>query len=153
MIRRPPRATRTDTLFPYTTLFRSQALSFASPLFLTILAVPILGERVGAWRWGAVLAGLAGVLITVSPGGDITALGAAVGIGSALMFALAMVTIRRMTLTETSAAIAFYYTLVCALASGPFAALDWVRPSALHVPVLAAAAPPGGAPPYFLPPP
>src|SRR3546814_3882492 len=32
MIRRPPRSTRTDTLFPYTTLFRSQADDFAAPL-------------------------------------------------------------------------------------------------------------------------
>src|SRR3546814_4962682 len=31
MIRRPPRSTRTDTLFPYTTLFRSAAASFKAP--------------------------------------------------------------------------------------------------------------------------
>src|SRR3546814_13662944 len=31
MIRRPPRSTRTDTLFPYTTLFRSEAASYAKP--------------------------------------------------------------------------------------------------------------------------
>src|SRR3546814_2487200 len=31
MIRRPPRSTRTDTLFPYTTLFRSQDHRFAGP--------------------------------------------------------------------------------------------------------------------------
>src|SRR3546814_12733341 len=31
MIRRPPRSTRTDTLFPYTTLFRSRELAFAAP--------------------------------------------------------------------------------------------------------------------------
>src|SRR3546814_8003539 len=38
MIRRPPRSTRTDTLFPYTTLFRSYKLSFH-------LAPPLLAER------------------------------------------------------------------------------------------------------------
>src|SRR3546814_8377861 len=32
MIRRPPRSTRTDTLFPYTTLFRSHAAAFATAL-------------------------------------------------------------------------------------------------------------------------
>src|SRR3546814_4670482 len=37
MIRRPPRSTRTDTLFPYTTLFRSHAL----PMF----GLPLRGER------------------------------------------------------------------------------------------------------------
>src|SRR3546814_2007000 len=34
MIRRPPRSTRTDTLFPYTTLFRSQRPSLAMPIFV-----------------------------------------------------------------------------------------------------------------------
>src|SRR3546814_7110330 len=36
MIRRPPRSTRTDTLFPYTTLFRSVATWFAATHFITI---------------------------------------------------------------------------------------------------------------------
>src|SRR3546814_2906599 len=35
MIRRPPRSTRTDTLFPYTTLFRSQERQMFSPISLT----------------------------------------------------------------------------------------------------------------------
>src|SRR3546814_3940866 len=35
MIRRPPRSTRTDTLFPYTTLFRSLALAITSSVFAT----------------------------------------------------------------------------------------------------------------------
>src|SRR3546814_9513947 len=36
MIRRPPRSTRTDTLFPYTTLFRSVAASFQTPVLFSI---------------------------------------------------------------------------------------------------------------------
>src|SRR3546814_8752394 len=37
MIRRPPRSTRTDTLFPYTTLFRSNRLIHGAPAFLALL--------------------------------------------------------------------------------------------------------------------
>src|SRR3546814_15334303 len=37
MIRRPPRSTRTDTLFPYTTLFRSGAQRLAAELFLDVV--------------------------------------------------------------------------------------------------------------------
>src|SRR3546814_11849797 len=42
MIRRPPRSTRTDTLFPYTTLFRSNCLSEASSLFLVAVGLSLI---------------------------------------------------------------------------------------------------------------
>src|SRR3546814_126637 len=42
MIRRPPRSTRTDTLFPYTTLFRSPALAATFLIFGSYLAVAVL---------------------------------------------------------------------------------------------------------------
>src|SRR3546814_13411953 len=47
MIRRPPRSTRTDTLFPYTTLFRSLTLVAAGPL-VPETAWPIWDKRVAA---------------------------------------------------------------------------------------------------------
>src|SRR3546814_15702296 len=50
MIRRPPRSTRTDTLFPYTTLFRSLAAYVVSVFFILRAA----GRFFGAWllaRW------------------------------------------------------------------------------------------------------
>src|SRR3546814_2068637 len=43
MIRRPPRSTRTDTLFPYTTLFRSLVLALLSGVFLLLMGVLKLG--------------------------------------------------------------------------------------------------------------
>ena len=44
------------------------AVAAASPLIATALAVPILGERVGPWRWAAVAAGFLGTLIVIRPG-------------------------------------------------------------------------------------
>src|SRR3546814_12297798 len=44
MRRRPPRSTRTDTLFPYTTLFRSLLEQLAEKVAVTEAAVPVLGE-------------------------------------------------------------------------------------------------------------
>src|SRR3546814_18919864 len=64
MIRRPPRSTRTDTLFPYTTLFRSFAIYFAPVFFpeadptaqllsaATIFAVGFVMRPIGAWAMG-----------------------------------------------------------------------------------------------------
>src|SRR3546814_5817513 len=43
MIRRPPRSTRTDTLFPYTTLFRSGEVEVA----IAVEICPAVGERAG----------------------------------------------------------------------------------------------------------
>ena len=47
---------------------QTYALIFAAPLLITILAIPILGERVGWRRQVAVLVGLAGVLVVIRPG-------------------------------------------------------------------------------------
>jgi drug/metabolite transporter (DMT)-like permease len=61
------------------------AIVFAAPLLITILAIPILGERVRIRRWLAVIVGLCGVLVVIRPGqadlsiGHLAALVAAVG--------------------------------------------------------------------------
>src|SRR3546814_2228481 len=50
MIRRPPRSTRTDTLFPYTTLFRSAV--YVAVMIVLGVAVHAAGKRVEyTWRW------------------------------------------------------------------------------------------------------
>src|SRR3546814_1385908 len=49
MIRRPPRSTRTDTLFPYTTLFRSRKTLSRGVLSLNRRFFPATGQR---WRHG-----------------------------------------------------------------------------------------------------
>ena len=59
------------------------AIIFASPLIITLLAIPVLGEKVGVHRLGAVIVGLVGVIVVIRPGssalsaGHIAALGAA----------------------------------------------------------------------------
>ena len=43
------------------------AVVFASPLVVAFLSVPFLGERVGPWRWAAIIAGFIGVLVILRP--------------------------------------------------------------------------------------
>jgi drug/metabolite transporter (DMT)-like permease len=50
-------------------LATATVIAFAQPLLLTVFSVPLLGEKVGARRWSAVLVGFLGVLIIVRPGG------------------------------------------------------------------------------------
>ena len=79
--------TATSAFYAFSALPLAQvyALIFATPLLITVLAIPVLGETVGIHRWAAVLVGLAGVLVVLRPGqtelslGHLAALGVAVG--------------------------------------------------------------------------
>ena len=52
-------------------LAEAAGIFFVAPLFITMLSVPFLGERVGPWRWAAVFMGLAGVAVMLRPGDGI----------------------------------------------------------------------------------
>jgi drug/metabolite transporter (DMT)-like permease len=93
------------------------ALSFSAPLFMTALSVPLLGERVGAHRWGAVLVGLCGILIMVQPGSGVFDPSALVVLLAAVLYALAIIQIRGLGATETTLRIVFYFTLLCTVVS------------------------------------
>ena len=52
----------------YVPIAVATTLVFSSPLFLTALSGPLFGERVGKWRWLAVIIGFSGVLLITAPG-------------------------------------------------------------------------------------
>jgi drug/metabolite transporter (DMT)-like permease len=109
------------------------ALGMSGPIFLTALSVPLLRERVGIRRWSAVFAGFVGVLIMVRPGSGVLELKALTAIAGAFFYALAMVSIRRLSRSEPAGAIVFYFTLfamAAGLATLPLAALlpGWIDP-------------------------
>lgn len=116
----------------------ASALTFTMPLFLTVFSVPLLGDRVGPRRASAVLVGFTGVLVMLSPGllpgsGAGTPDPVAVGVVllSAIGWALAMISIRRMgTSGEPGVTIVLWYALsgvvACSIASLPV----WVWPTA-----------------------
>jgi drug/metabolite transporter (DMT)-like permease len=76
----------------YIPLSDATAISFLNPVFGMLLAIPLLGERVGRWRWLAAFMALIGALILLRPGPDtfqaagLLALGAAVIMGMELIF-------------------------------------------------------------------
>lgn len=82
--------------FSHLPLAQVYAILFATPLLVTILSIPLLGERVGPHRWAAVVIGLTGVLIVLRPGGQSLALGHAAALVTAIAGALAAVVIRRL---------------------------------------------------------
>ena len=79
------------------------AITFAAPIFITALSVPLLREPVGFHRWIAVIAGFGGVLIILRPGAGVFQWAALVVIGSVVFYALLMLTTRAFKSTESSA--------------------------------------------------
>lgn len=55
---------------PFIDLATAAAIVFTAPVIVTVLSVIFLKEKVGVWRWGAVLLGFAGALVVIQPGGD-----------------------------------------------------------------------------------
>ncbi len=109
-------------------LATATAISFAMPLFLTMLSVPLLGESVGWRRATAAAVGFAGVLIIVQPGADLNWI-ALVALIGAFFYALAVVAIRQLSRREPANRIFFIYALaniVVASACMPFV---WVTPT------------------------
>ncbi len=79
------------------------AISFASPLFITMLAFPLLGEVVGVRGWLATLVGFAGVLIVVRPGAGGFHPAALLVLLSSLAWAVSMIATRKMGVSDRSA--------------------------------------------------
>jgi len=72
------------------------AISFLNPVFCMILAIPLLGERVGPWRWIAAAVALCGALILIRPGGALE-IGALLALGAAVVLGLELVFIKRLS--------------------------------------------------------
>jgi len=81
---------------------------FASPFLITILSIPILGERVGAHRWTAVALGFLGVIVALRPGNADLGLGHLAGITAAVTSAFASIITRRIGKEERSHVMVLY---------------------------------------------
>lgn len=95
------------------------ALLFTSSLFIPVLGVVFLKERVGPWRWSAVIIGFAGVLVMVNPTGEVYAAGVAVALTAAFMHASLQLTLRYLGGHERPETVTLYFfaigTIVMAL--------------------------------------
>jgi drug/metabolite transporter (DMT)-like permease len=95
------------------------AMVFTTPLLVTALSVPLLGEKVGWRRWSAVAVGFAGVLIILRPGFAGLDPGHFAALGSALLFALALIVLRRVGSEESSGALLLALMLALIAVTGP----------------------------------
>ena len=105
------------------------AITFSNPLFLTVLSIPVLGEKVGRHRWGAVLVGFLGVLIMVQPGAGVFSIAALLALVNASVGASVTIALRRMSLTERSVTLCTYQALGTTVLSTLLLPFGWMTPS------------------------
>jgi|TARA_B100001057_G_scaffold491737_1_gene582599 drug/metabolite transporter (DMT)-like permease len=108
------------------------SISFASPIFATILSIFFLSEKVGIFRWLAVVIGFIGILVITEPG--ITELN--IYYIFPIIFCLGLsyvaITIRQLSSTEPVWLISFYFSLSITLLSLFTIPQGWVMPSFNH---------------------
>ena len=116
------------------------AISFASPLITVALAAIILKEHVRIYRWSAVLVGFAGVIVMLVPHFElgayatagvatVAAVGSVLALISAVCNAGTVIQTRRLTQSETTSSIVFYFSLVCAIAGALTLPFAWHSPT------------------------
>lgn len=107
-------------------LSTAYAIVFVSPLLVTALAVPFLGEKVGPRRWVAIGIGLLGVLVVLRPTGEgvATVAGLAVVL-AALSYSIAAITVRKLALRDSPEAMVFWFLVLLAVFAGSVAVFDW----------------------------
>ncbi|QFU17605.1 DMT family transporter [Microvirga thermotolerans] len=97
------------TILPLATVF---ALEFTTPVWVAILAVPLLGERLTQGRAAAVALGFVGVLVILRPGAETAQPASLMVLAVALAFALVAVVTKRLTATERTFSIVFFMNLM-----------------------------------------
>ena len=122
----------------------SYAIIFATPLLITALSVPILGEAVGWRRWSAVLVGFVGILVMLRPGIAPIGPGSLAALGAACASACAILLVRKLSVTETTTSIAFYSNLTAVVLTGIAFSPTFVLPSLFDLMLMAASGLIGG---------
>ncbi len=105
------------------------AVTFAAPLLMTALSVPLLGEKVGVRRWSAVGIGLMGVLVIANPSTGVFQVAALWALLSALAYALAIIVTRIATRTEETVVTVFWLNALYVVLMPVFAPFAWTAPT------------------------
>jgi len=117
----------------YLLLSENIAIAHSAPIIAALLAVPILGEKIGMHRILAITIGFVGVLVIIKPGTDLFQLKSLLPIGSALFMASVYLTTRSLMNTESSTSIVFYYSFALLVTSLIFFPSDFVIPDIFNL--------------------
>lgn len=135
----------------YVPLATASAIGFASPIIVTALSVPLLGESVGPRRWSAVLVGFIGVLIVVRPGGGQLTSATLLLLCASSCYALYQIATRRGSRHDSAETGIIYAALVGTVVTSTLVPLSFEAPhGAFDALLLASLGVFGGAGHYFV---
>jgi len=121
-------------------LATATVLSFTNVMFTTLLAGPVLGERVDGWRWAGTVAGFVGVAVMLRPGTTVSMAGVALALASAVTWCGITLSSCVLAQQDRNTTIMAWVGLVTSLGSAPFAVIAWVPLAALDYVILLAVA-------------
>lgn len=117
--------------YSFLPLAESTALMFTMPLFIIVLSVLFMGERVGWRRTTATALGFGGVLLMLRPGSGTVDIAFLVPLAIGLIDGIIALVVKRLTRTEGLLTIILYMGTITFLVSVPFAYYTWITPT-LH---------------------
>ena len=106
----------------------ASSINFTSPLIVTALAAPILGEAVGIRRWTAVFIGFAGALIIIRPGGEETHWAMLLVLGTAFSYATYQIVTRKYAAADTPETSITYISIIGAVLASLALPFDYKLP-------------------------
>ncbi len=109
-------------------LAEATLLNYSTPLFVPFIAAVWLGEKISRKLWTAIATGFIGIVLILKPGLDLFTPVSLIGLASGVFAALAMVSIRRLTHTEPTLRIVFYFSAVCTTVSAVPLLWRWQTP-------------------------
>ena len=113
----------------YLQLAVTSSIFFIVPILIALMAAPMLGERLDAGRWMAIIAGFAGVLVIVRPGSAEFHPAMLLALANASVYAIFNLTTRHLAAYDPPETIQYLPALGAAILLAPFAAAAWQSPA------------------------
>jgi drug/metabolite transporter (DMT)-like permease len=120
-------------------LAEQTALTYTTPLFVTLLSIPLLGEKVGIHRWSAVILGFIGIMVIALGQGAFQGgnwperavmIGMAVAVSQGVWSALTTLLVRNLSATESSTTIVLWQSLLMTAFTAVALPFFWTTPNA-----------------------
>jgi drug/metabolite transporter (DMT)-like permease len=112
----------------YLQLAVTSSIYFIVPILIALMAAPLLGEKLDAGRWAAIIAGFAGVLVIVRPGSAEFHPALLLAIGNTVLYALFNLMTRRLAAYDSPETIQYLPAVGAAILLAPFALAGWQSP-------------------------
>jgi drug/metabolite transporter (DMT)-like permease len=113
----------------YLQLTVTASIFFMVPILVALMSVPLLGEKLDARRWTAIVAGFAGVLVVVRPGSEAFHPAILLALANAVLYAFFNMMTRKLAAYDPPETIQFLPAVVASVVLAPFALAAWESPA------------------------